>query len=322
VSMKLKDMYVTAFRAGMAADPRGEQGVARVLEQARKEFEDLPERKRWEFDQERLVNPYADTRILNGDADDEVSSILVGIDLEVGEVMLADRLRETGRPIDLMLAHHPEGRALARLEEVMGVQADVWGRFGVSVSYGDAVMSDRMAEVTRALHPRNNERTVQVARLLDIPFMCCHTPADNSVNAFLQARCDEMGTDHTVDELLDMLKAIPEYRQAVLEGMGPTMFEGGSTRRTGKIMVDMTGGTSGPVDSLTKLATAGVGTIVGMHMGEEHRKRAKEEKINVVIAGHVSSDSLGMNLIIDRYERQGVEVVACSGFTRVSRVDG
>ena len=85
-------------------------------------------------------------------------------------------------------------------------------------------------------------------------------------------------------------------------------------------MVDMTGGTSGPVESLGKLAAAGVGTIVGMHMGEEHRKRAKEENMNVVIAGHVSSDSLGMNLVIDQYERQGVQVIACSGFTRVSRV--
>ena len=84
-------------------------------------------------------------------------------------------------------------------------------------------------------------------------------------------------------------------------------------------MVDMTGGTSGPVESLAKLAAAGVGTIVGMHMGEEHRKKAKDEHLNVVIAGHIRSDSLGMNLIIDEYERQGVDVVACSGFTRVSR---
>ncbi len=318
--MRLKNIYEAAFRAGMAADPRGEEGVGKILAQARKEFDDLPERKRWEFDQERLVNPYADTRILNGDPETQVSSMLVGIDLEIGEVLLADRLREKGRPVDLLLAHHPEGRALARLEEVMGVQADVWNKFGVSLAYGDAVMSDRMSEIMRALHPRNNERNVQAARLLGIPFMCCHTPADNSVNAFLQAKCDELGPDGTVDELLDMLKAIPEYRQAVLEGMGPTIFEGGAKRRTGKIMVDMTGGTSGPVDSIGRLAAAGVGTIVGMHMGEDHRKRAKEEKVNVVIAGHVSSDSLGMNLIIDQYERQGVDVIACSGFTRVTRV--
>ena len=317
--MRLKEMYETAFRVGMAADPRGSEGVARVLERAQKDFDKLAEDERWEFDTECLVNPYSDTRILHGDPETEVSTILVGIDLEVGEVLLADRLREKGRPVDLMLAHHPEGRALARLEEVMGLQADVWRTFGVSIAYGDAVMSDRMAEVTRLLRPRNNEQTVGAAKLLDIPYMCCHTPADNNVNAFVQARCDELGVDSRIDELLDMLKSIPEYRQAVVEGTGPMIFEGNERRRTGRIMVDMTGGTSGPVDSIAKLAAAGVGTIVGMHMGEEHRKRAKEEKISVVIAGHVSSDSLGMNLIIDHYERRGVDVIACSGFTRVSR---
>ena len=317
--MRLQEMYETAWRAGVAADPRAGDGVARVLERAREEFDALPEDKRWEFDQETLVNPYADTRILVGDPDEEIKSTLVGIDLEVGEVLLADVLRAKGRPVDLLLAHHPEGRALARLEEVMGVQADVWRRFGVSVAYGDAVMTDRMAEIMRALHPRNNERTVAAARLLGLPYMCCHTPADNNVNAFVQALCDDLGSDSTVEELLDMLKSIPEYREAVLQGTGPVIFEGSAKRRTGKIMVDMTGGTSGPIDSLSKLAAAGVGTIVGMHMGEEHRKKAKDEHLTVVIAGHVSSDSLGMNLIVDEYERRGVDVIACSGFARVSR---
>ncbi len=312
-------MYETAFRAGMASDPRGKEGVSRALERTRKEYEALEESKRWEFDVEALINPYADTRILVGNPDTEVRRVLVGIDLEVGEVLLADALRGRGQPIDLLLAHHPEGRARAPLEEVMGIQADVWSRFGVSIAYGDSIMSERMAEIMRALHPRNNERSTSAARLLNIPYMCCHTPADNSVNAFVQARCDELGSDGTVDELLDMLKSIPEYRQAVLQGAGPVIYEGKGTRRTGKIMVDMTGGTSGPVDSLSKLAAAGVGTIVGMHMGEEHRKRAKEERMAVVIAGHVSSDSLGMNLIVDKFEQEGVDVIECSGFTRVSR---
>ncbi len=317
--MKLRTIYEMAYQSGIAADPRGPEGVARVLARFKKDFADLPERRRWEFDQEALLNPYADTRILLGDPDQEIGKMMVGIDLEVGEVLLADTLRAKGTQIDLMFAHHPEGRALARLEQVMGLQADVWHNFGVSVGYGDSVMNDRMAEIMRALHPRNNERSLDAARLLGLAYMCCHTPADNSVNGFVQARCDELGTDGTVEELLDMLKNIPEYREAVLQGMGPVIFQGDGEGRTGKIMVDMTGGTSGPVDSLAKLAAAGVGTIVGMHMGEEHRKKAKAEHLNVVIAGHISSDSLGMNLIIDQFEREGVDVVACSGFTRVSR---
>jgi hypothetical protein len=317
--MRLKKMYEMAYRSGIEADPRGSAGVDRVLKRAKKQFEDLPKGKQWEFDQETLVNPYSDTRILVGTGEEEVTRVLVGIDVEVGEVLLADTLRSRGEEVDLLLAHHPEGRAYARLEEVMGVQADIWRSFGVSIALGDALMSERKAEIMRAIHPRNTERTVRAARLLDLPFMCCHTPADNSVNKFLQAQCDELGDDATVDDLLDMLKAIPEYREAVLQGNGPVIFEGGKDRRTGKIMVDMTGGTSGPPTSIEKLAGAGVGTIVGMHMNEEHRKKAKAEHMNVVIAGHVSSDSIGMNLIIDKFQQEGVQVVECSGFTRVSR---
>ncbi len=317
--MRLRDIYDTAVKAGMAADPRGEKGVQRVLEQAQKDYDALPEDRRWEFDREALTNPCADTRILLGDPDTDIQSMLVGIDLEVGEVLLAETLRAKGRSIDMLLAHHPAGRALARLDEVMGLQADVWHRFGVSYAYGDAVMKDRRSEITRALHPLNSERSITAARLLGFPFMCCHTAADNNVNAYLQRRCDELGQEGTVADLLAMLKTIPEFRQAVLHGLGPTIFQGEGDARTGRIMVDMTGGTSGPVDSLSKLAAAGVGTILGMHMGEDHRKKAKEEHLNVVISGHAASDSLGMNLIIDEYERQGVEILACSGFTRVAR---
>jgi putative NIF3 family GTP cyclohydrolase 1 type 2 len=317
--MKLGEMYEIAVSKGAQADPRGQEGIARVLEHARKEYEDLPEGRRWEFDLERLTNPFADTRILVGDPAAEIRTILVGIDLEVGEVLLADRLKERGTPIDLLFAHHPDGRALARLEEVMGVQADVWHKFGVPISYGDAVMSERMLEIRRSLHPRNNDQSLAAARLLGLPYMCCHTPADNSVNAFLQARCAELPEDTTVDAVVELLKTIPEYREGVLQGMGPVIYEGDGSRRAGTIMVDMTGGTSGPVAAISRLAAAGVGTIVGMHMGEEHRKKAKDEHMNVVIAGHHASDSLGMNLVIDEFEKAGVGVIACSGFTRVSR---
>ncbi len=67
----------------------------------------------------------------------------------------------------------------------------------------------------------------------------------------------------------------------------------------------MTGGTEGPTDALNRLSAAGVGTLVGMHYSEEHRKRAEELKLNLVIAGHISSDVLGMNLVLDRIERPG-----------------
>jgi hypothetical protein len=56
-----------------------------------------------------------------------------------------------------------------------------------------------------------------------------------------------------------------------------------------------------------------------MHLSEEGKKEAEAANVNVVIAGHISSDSLGMNLFLDELEKQGIEIIPCSGLIRVSR---
>ena len=67
-------------------------------------------------------------------------------------------------------------------------------------------------------------------------------------------------------------------------------------------------------------AQAGVGTIVAMHLSEEHFKCVKDEHINIVIAGHIASDTLGLNLLLDSVEKAGsLNIVPCSGFVRVKR---
>ena len=68
-----------------------------------------------------------------------------------------------------------------------------------------------------------------------------------------------------------------------------------------------------------KMSQAGIGTILSMHIGEESRKEAEKHHINVVVAGHMSSDSLGMNLFLDELEKKGVKIVPTSGLIRVSR---
>jgi putative NIF3 family GTP cyclohydrolase 1 type 2 len=318
--MKLADVYAATMRKGMQTDPRGPTGVQRVLDGARKAYDALPESRRWEFDVETLTNPYVDCRILVGDPETEVRHVLVGIDIGVGEVLLADRLREGGQPIDLILAHHPEGRSLVDLEEVMGVQADMLHSVGVPLGIADALMDERKSEIRRSLHSVNSEQAVDAARLLGIPLMCCHTPADNSVQAFLQRWSDGLDEQATLGDMLEGLKAIPEFREAVVRGAGPVLFTGGEDRRVGKILVEMTGGTSGPVEALEHVASAGVSTLLDMHIPEAHRTKAKDLRLNVIISGHIASDSLGMNLVIDELAREGVATVGCSGFTRVARI--
>ena len=316
--MKLKEIYETALKMGIKADPRGKKGIEKLLARNKEQYKDLKPDEKELFDQDKLSNPYADSRILVGDPEMEVSGILTGIDLEVQEILLADRLNQKGKKINLLLAHHPEGKALATLSDVMAMQADVWANQGVPVNVGDVLISKRMRDVFRALQPVNHNRAIDAARLLGFAFMCVHTPADNLVTSYLQKLINEK-EPYLVKDIMKILKEIPEYKQATQIGNAPMILVGDGEKRVGKVLVDMTGGTEGPAEALEKLSQAGVGTLVGMHLKDELRKKAEDNQLNVVLGGHIASDAIGLNHFLDKIEEKGVEIIPCSGLYRVRR---
>lgn len=321
--MKLKDLYTFIIQKGIEVDPRGKEEVGKDLNRKKEGYESLKpdDPEALAFDKESLTNPYPDTRILNGNPDKDIRNILVGIDIEVGEILLAERLLSRGEKIDLVISHHPEGRAYANLYEVMHMQADILNKFGVPINVAEDLLGQRIKEVERKLMPVNHTRAVDAARLLGISFMCVHTPSDNFVATYLQRLFDEKRPD-TLKDVLNILIEIPEYQEALKETAGPKIILGSKEKRAGKIFVDMTGGTEGSKDLFERISQAGVGTIVAMHLSEDHRKEAEKHHINVVIAGHISSDNLGMNLLLDEVEKaepKGLGVICCSGFKRFKR---
>ncbi|MCG2722259.1 MAG: NGG1p interacting factor NIF3, partial [Thermodesulfovibrionales bacterium] len=107
--MRLGNLYRKAVATGIENDPRGKTFVLQELDRRKKEFNKLNPDERDFFDSESLENPYSDSRILVGDEDSEVITIFAGIDIDVGEILLADTLRTRGKKIDLLLSHHPSG---------------------------------------------------------------------------------------------------------------------------------------------------------------------------------------------------------------------
>ena len=317
--MKLIDIYRSAVLFGIERDPRGKDTVKKELLRAKNEYEKLSAKDKEFYDKERLKNPYSDTRILNGKEDSEIKTILVGVDIEVGEIVLADRLKEKGEKIDLVMAHHPEGLALAGFFNVMYMQVDILNRIGVPINVAESLMHERIREVERKVMPANHARPVDAAKLLDINLMNCHTPADNCVATYLQDLMDKK-KPNTLGDIVDILKEIPEYNAAAKYNAGPKITKGDNLRKAGKIFVDMTGGTEGSKDIFKKLSEAGVATLVCMHLSEEHFKKAQEEHMNVVVAGHIASDNVGLNIMLDELEKNGkFKILECSGFRRFSR---
>jgi putative NIF3 family GTP cyclohydrolase 1 type 2 len=57
-----------------------------------------------------------------------------------------------------------------------------------------------------------------------------------------------------------------------------------------------------------------------MHFSEEHLESAKKANLNMIIAGHISSDVLGLNLLFDEIEKEEkLTFTGISGFERIRR---
>jgi len=293
--MKLINFYNQAVRFGRAADPRRDKGA---------------------------IASYPDSAILFGRPNTQVNKIMVGIDIEVAELLLADRIREK-EGLDMVLAHHPEGKSYVGLHKVMRLQVDLLRQAGVAYKTAVSLLEERMLEVERRVLPQNHTRPVDAARLLNMPYMNMHTPADNHVYSFLDRLFKQKRrAPRLVGDIIKMLKDIPEYQIAEKFNTGPRIILGNSNRPAGNILLEMTGGTEGSKDVFGKLYKAGVRTLVSMHLSEEHLKKVRDANLNVVIAGHISSDTLGLNLLLDNIEKsakQQFQVVSCSGFTRIRR---
>jgi len=314
--MKLKNFYDLAVKIGISRDPRNNKTIEQVLKNSGKEYRKLKGAEKSCFDLDSLKNPYPDTRILNGSLETEVKNILLGVDIEAPEVLLFDRLKDT-HDLDLLVSHHPEGFAFAGLHGVMAMQADILGKFGLDLEIAKKFLAERMKEVERRIMPANHTRAVDAAKLLNVPFMCMHTVADNCVVSFLQKLFDKK-KPKTLNEIINILKSIPEYKNACINKAGPKIVSGKAKDKAGKIFVDMTGGTEGPKDIFGRLSQAGVKTIICMHLSEEHLKNIQKEQINAIIAGHIASDNLGLNLLLDEIEKiEEFNVLSCSGFKRI-----
>jgi len=320
----LRELHDIAVKMGVKHDPRQKNMIERQLKDAKDKFKKLSNEKKEYFDRETLTNPYSDSRILNGTGKETVKTLACGVDIESPELLLIDRLRRNGQQIDAVMAHHPTGRALASLNKVMDIQVDVFREYGVPENITEKLMGERSKEVMRAVNPVNAHRALDAAGLLNIPYFNAHTPTDNIGYYFVKKLIEKNEKKlYLLEDLEELLLTIPEIKIAKKMGYGPVYFLGSNKSRCGKVAVtEFTGGTGGPKTLYEKLSQAGVGTIVSMHIGDINRKEAKKYNLNVIVAGHMASDSIGINLLLDQFEKKGVSIVPMSGFIRFSRGPG
>jgi putative NIF3 family GTP cyclohydrolase 1 type 2 len=314
--MTLKQIYQLLVKKGIEADIRSRNEIEKILKEKRQEYERLDKKKKELFDTDSFFNPFSDTRILAGNAESNIKSVIVGIDVDGAELLLVDRLKEQGVNIDLVISHHPAGRAYANFYEVMDLQIEVLCKEGVSLGVAQNLLGERKAEVERRVNAANHQRPVDMAKWLKINFLCVHTPADNLAYQYLR-KTIEKNKPSTLADIIDILYTIPEYREAARVNNAPRIIIGNKHSRCRKFHLEFTGGTEGPKNIYDKLSSSGIDTIIAMHQSEEHYKKCKEANINLIFASHIPSDNLGMNLALDYLgSKDKIKIYEFSGFRR------
>lgn len=237
-----------------------------------------------------------------------IKKVLMGVDMETAELLLA---KELG--YDCVVSHHPKDTSTAMLE-LLDTHIRNLEALGVPKNKSQKLLEERKTELNYNFHVANSTRSGQAAKLLKMPYMSLHTPADIVSQTVVQEFMDKKFADKPdtkVQDIVEALEEIGEYKNTVEK---PVIRVGGKDSYAGKIYVLMAGLTGPGEKILKEYFEAGVGTLVMMHIPEKDAKALKEQGIgNVVVAGHMSSDSVGLNKIAELWKKKGVETTMVSG---------
>ncbi len=241
---------------------------------------------------------------------ENIKKVAMGVDMELAEMMLAKKLGA-----DLVITHHPKGGSPSvNAYKVMDDHIDSLVRAGVPINKAQKALTEKKEQVERRLHVSNYDRVVSGAKLLNMPFMAVHTPTDILAERKVQKVMDKKvncNPKATIQDVIDALETLPEYQKTLAK---PVVRVGDKDNYAGRVFVTMHGGTGGGINVNKAYFEAGVGTLVVMHMPEETIKVIKEQNVgNVVVAGHMASDSVGINQFADALEKKGLEVIRMSG---------
>jgi len=241
---------------------------------------------------------------------DDVRRVLAGIDMGVAEIAIAHQLG-----YDCIARHHPNDVRMAfvgKMEETAHIAHMVC--FGVPRTIAQKVWAGREKLTFQNTHVTNYMAATQAARLLGIASMSIHTPADLIVQRAVQKRMDALSAAKPEATLRDILDNLMEIREYSSTPQKPAIFVGEETSFAGRIMVSMAGGCAPTLEEYLACVDAGVNTFVTMHIKREIQDALTADKrCNVVVAGHMASDSYGFNRILDAWESAGLEVTRIGG---------
>lgn len=252
------------------------------------------------------LHPDSSVSVEGGD----IHRVLAGIDMGVAELLAA---RELG--YDCVARHHNIIPASSHMGEwVYHDHLQNMLRHEIPIQIAQKVVEGRKREVRHSLHANNLSGPISMAKLMHMPFIGIHTPSDLLAEQAIEKQLRpllEAEPQVTLQQIVDELKKIREFAESP---QGPEIWVGSPDSYAGKVLVTMAGVLDFELEEYKAYIDAGYGTFLTMHLSPSVEKALQEDgRCNVIVTGHMASDSLGFNQILDAWEAAGLEVDRVGG---------
>jgi putative NIF3 family GTP cyclohydrolase 1 type 2 len=234
-----------------------------------------------------------------------IGKVLIGIDAAVPELLLAKQLK-----YDAVIAHHPPGGTAAiNFHEVFKRHIQQMVAAGVPLEDAEKTVNKKLEQLEVEAHTRSYAQAIDVAKLLKMPYMNIHTPLDEIGRKIMSKQIDsEIKKNSKVKEVVSALEKLGEFKKALTE---IKIRLGKPENPAGKTVVSHGAGTNGGYEIAKTYFKHGIGTVVYIHISAGDLERLKADGIgNLVVTGHIASDSVGINPLIRKLEAEGVSVKA------------
>jgi len=232
-----------------------------------------------------------------------IRKVLFGIDAGVPELSLAKQL-----DCDAVIAHHPAGgTAVINYCEVFKRHIQQMVEAGIPRTEAEKAVGRKLEQLEVDSHMRNYDHAVDVARILKIPYMNIHTPLDEVGRRIMSEQVRGKITKNSiVHDVVSALNELDEFKNAVTK---IKIRVGKAENPAGKVVVSHGAGTNGGYEIAKTYYEHGIGTVIYIHVSPADLEKLKADgKGNLVVTGHVASDSVGINPFILELEKKGVSV--------------
>lgn len=234
---------------------------------------------------------------------EKIKKVLFCIDAGVPELLLAKKLK-----CDAVIAHHPVGGTAAiHFHEVFKRHIQQMLGAGVPKDKAENAVKKRLEELEVEAHTRNYAQVIDAAKLLEISFMNIHTPLDE-VGRQLMSKQINKRTDKnsTLKDVVAALEELNEFKNALTK---IKIRLGKPENKAGKIVVSHGAGTNGGYEIAKTYFEHGINTVIYIHISIGDLTKLKaENKSNLIITGHIASDSVGINPFIKELETRNITV--------------